>query len=862
MRLKLTALSLLFTLNVGCDDSRSTIDESDTITDGSGSGSADGSAEGSAECWLDTGAGFCPARPIGRTASDCPGPVIEDEVFAAGTGLCAPSIPDRICPDGWQAVARFEEGSGAPLPDSLAALHRCEPPPEPPTDCPDGTLPVPGVATCQPMGVTCPPTGERWADEATLRASAPGFAGPIVYVGPDAAADGLGTRESPRLLSAAAVRAAQDGIIALSVGTHNAAVRLDRHVALLGACVTQTTLTTDQPSETLGLVDVSPSGAVRIANLTITGPRPGIWIRGEVDEPHQVEAVTIRQTPTYGILLESPQSTDLRAVRIEETLVRPSTQTLGRGIELQNGARATLHQVFVDAVLEVGLLLSGTGSTVEGDGVILQQTRTRASDGAFGRGLVVNAGASAQLRNTLIRDNRDVSVSISGAGATLDADRFVVLRTAPNARGILGRSLELKGGASVTVRDALLRDDHEVALFATDAESFLRAEGLVIDFASATAESNAYGVQCQEGARMELNDVVVQGRRSIGVEVDGATSTLSFERLTVAGSVAPASASESAGALLARNGATLSGSDLILVRNEVVGVLSSDRSRAELARVAVLETLARSSDGRAGHALQAEGGGQISGSDFHLRDNTEVAVDLSGAASQLRAVRMLVEQTRPRDTDGRAGRAFEFSGGAAIEVQDTVLRGNSELGVYASGASTRLDAERLVVSETLPQPRAGILGHGLSMQEGVSATLTDLVVSRNHGVGLIVTGEGTAVSLARAVLSETASHPVDDRFGIGLGLYNQAALTGEQVALLGNKRCGLQLAGPGVSLALRQVRISGSEVGVNLQAEGFGLTEMQSALVDEQYDSNGEDVTISAIEVPDPTTGLGTLPAP
>lgn len=863
MRPSLPCFSLIVILAAACGD---TVGDSvaEASGEGSGEGSAAGSDEGSATCWIETGAGFCPAPPTALPAAACPGSTIGDAAFATGTSLCAPAMANWSCPEGWNAVPRFAEGSGEALPAAMAALQACEPPPDPPANCPAGTIALPGRPDCEPMGIACPPAGALWHDEETLRALAPGFSGPVVYLSPDAAADGLGTRENPRLLSAAAVRAAQNGILALSVGTHHAAIRLDRHVALLGSCVEATTLTTDQPSETLGLVDISPNDAVRLSNLTITGPRPGIWVRGEVAAPHDIEAVTISETPVYGLLAESPQVINLRNVRIRDTQARASTQTLGRGLELQAGARVIATGLSLERVREVGAVVSGAGSTLEVTQLLVEATLPRASDGAFGRGIVVNAGATAGLRNAIVRDNRDVGISVSGAGAALEAEQLLVLRTAANSRGILGRGLELKGGATATLTDVVVRESHEAGIIATDQGSSLDATRVgVQDTRSPPAGLDAgVGILCQSGAAMRLEAVAVDSSRKVGVEVIGTGSQLTATGLSVAYTKASTIPLETGGGLLVRDRGRLIAEDLLLLSNADVGIVVADPgATAQLQRAQILATRSRSNDGRFGHGLQVENGGTVTANDLDLRSNREVAIDVSGAASTLRMDRLLVQDTRMREPDGRAGRAFEFSNGANVEVNDAILRGNGELAVFASDQGTRFAASRLLVAATAPQ-RSGILGHGLSLQEGVTASLTDIVVADNHGAGLIVTGAGTTVDLHRAAITDTSPHEADGRFGIGLGIYNQATLTGDDIALLRNKRCALQLAGPAVSLALRRVRLSGSEVGTNLQAEGFGLEALRLALQDEEYEDNGEDVAISAVEVPEPTTQLGDPSAP
>ncbi len=860
-RLSTICALIVALLCVGCDGpEQGLIDEA-----GSGAGSGSGEGSASAPCWFETGAGFCPAQPRGLAAAACPGPLLQDPSLAQGTALCAVQNFDTTCADGWTRLPALQEGSGTPLPAELASLTRCELPAEPPADCPSGFIALPGTDRCQRMGAACPPVGERWHDEATLRALAPGFTGPILYISPDAAADGTGTRESPRLLSAAAVRAAQDGILALSIGTHTGAVRLDRHVALLGSCVDATTLTTSQASETLGVVDISPSGAVAVSNLTITGARPGIWVHGEVAAPHEIEAVTIAETPVYGLIASSPQLIHAHHLRVHDLLPRPSTQTLGRGVEVQNGARLVAEGLVVERASEVGVVISGAGTTIEATDLVVQQTLPRATDRAFGRGLVVNAGATAQLQGALLRDNTEVGVSLSGEGATLDADRLVVLRTLANPRSLLGRGLELKGGAQADLRDTLVRGNHELGLYVSDSGSRLVASRLQVDetrLATDTSSSGG-GLRLQSGASATLEQALFRDNIAFGIEVVGAGTTLRLDRLTVADSAPSRSLSTTSGGLLTRDGATVTGSDLLLARNHGLALLVAEAgSAADLRRLRIWNTLSRGLDDRQGQAIHVAAGGRLTATDLHLDNNHEVAVDLRDAGSQVRLDRLLVEQTQPRTTDGRAGRAIELSGGAELAIADAVLRESHELALFVSGNATRFTADRLLVEATAPQPRTGLLGHGISLQDGAAATLSNLILRDNKGLALIVTDAATDAELHRVAIADTAPHPGDGRFGIGLGLYNQATLRGDDIALLRNRRCALQIAGTGVSLSLDRVRLSGSEVGANLQADNIGLEALQQALQNEQYDGNGQDVALSAIELPDPTSLMSDLPTP
>jgi hypothetical protein len=54
-------------------------------------------------------------------------------------------------------------------------------------------MPLLGASECVRQGVPCPSGGQRWHDEATIRAQAPGYDGGILFVAPDGDDGGLGT---------------------------------------------------------------------------------------------------------------------------------------------------------------------------------------------------------------------------------------------------------------------------------------------------------------------------------------------------------------------------------------------------------------------------------------------------------------------------------------------------------------------------------------------------------------------------------------------------------------------------------------------------------------------------------------------
>lgn len=487
---------------VGCTGPEQTGD----IAEGSGSGegSSSGSPEGSggATCWVVSRSGLCPAQPTGSSPSDCPsGRIFEGSGFAPATGTCQPHLPDWDCPAGWTAVPALTDGSGAENPpDGLPQFNHCEPPPLP-ADCPAGTFARVGTGTCQPLGTACPTEADRWPDEATLRAHAPAFTGPIVYAAADAAADGAGTRQSPRPLGAAAIRAAQTGLVALALGTYNTPVRLDRSVALVGACVSGTTLSIDQPSDSAGVVDIASGAPVALANLTITGERPGVTIAPGADAPHTLTALAIVGTRTVGLLVNGAQDVTLAQLRIEGTRAAES-RTFGRAIALTDGATVEASDLTLLGNRDIALSLDGAGTSITATRLLVGATIERLTDGLFGRAIDLRGGATATLGETALLGNREVAIAADGANTSLAATDLILSSTLARARdSAAGRGLQLTNGATATLIRATIADHLDLALSIDGAGTRATLQQVVVrnTRGALSTGANGYGVSITAG---------------------------------------------------------------------------------------------------------------------------------------------------------------------------------------------------------------------------------------------------------------------------------------------------------------------------------------------------------------------------
>ena len=335
-------------------------------------------------------------------------PEANDAGTEAGSdgGLAPPAAPrfqDWDCPPGWTAETI---GEGEDWAHSI-----CAPPAR--VACELGTFQFLPDATCGRLGSPCPAAGERFHAEAEIRALAPGFDGPVVYV--DAAADGGGDgqRTAPlRSLAAALNDAAEGAILVLAPGRHRAHIRLSRSVALLGSCVDETILQGPPPggpgtlpgrAETrFGTVIVREATETLVANLTVTGPRAGVTL-------------------------------------------------------LESGGLATLRDLLVDATAGLGIVVSGRLAPTSLEGVVVRGTSATQTDD--GRGLVVSSSSGVVASRLIVEDTVGVGIYVLAPGgppglhATIEDT--VVRTTAPLDDPFVELALSLANGAHVVVRRAL-----------------------------------------------------------------------------------------------------------------------------------------------------------------------------------------------------------------------------------------------------------------------------------------------------------------------------------------------------------------------------------------------------------------------
>lgn len=217
---------------------------------------------------------------------------------------------------------------------------------------------------------------------------------------------------------------------------------------------------------------------------------------------------------------------------IRDTESRAADGTLGNGLGIQLGARAQVRRVVLAGNRSVGVQAFGPGSELLLEDALIRDTRSQASDGQGGRGLVVDAAARATVRRVLMERNRDVAVFAGGADTELSMEDAVVrdtLGAAADQRG--GRGLSVGSGAQAQVSRAVFERNRDVGLLVSRSGSRLSGEDIIVQDTRELAANGLFGrgVGLQDGAQADLRRVVLHRNRAHGVFAGGSGTEFRLE---------------------------------------------------------------------------------------------------------------------------------------------------------------------------------------------------------------------------------------------------------------------------------------------------------------------------------------------
>jgi hypothetical protein len=419
----------------------------------------------------------------------------------------APALPEMTCPKGWREV---------PDPD-VEGLVTCDPwPNDGPTDCTDDEAHFPGEAACRRIGTACP-AGD-YAEDIPAEST-------VLYVQGGAPAGGDGSVGSPFGTIADGLAAAPDGsVIALSKGTFDESVTLADPVTIWGACVAQTIVAPSTPAGTTPAIALVGRGGSTVKNLQVSGARLGIDANGNVEESH-LSSVLVRGTLASGITALGGGSVEAQDVVVRDT--QAYTGLYGVGVNVVDGGRVTLARVVLERNRTDGVVVFGAGSELVASDLAVRDTLPQETDGDHGAGIEVMEGAHATLERIAIDGNRDVGIGAYDGAQVVATDVSVRGTEGAQLSGLYGSGLVARGGAVVTLTRVTSSGNRTAGILVTDESTMVTATDVVVADTRAQEADGALGLglAVQSGASAGWTRGVSVRNRTTGVLVDESSWT-------------------------------------------------------------------------------------------------------------------------------------------------------------------------------------------------------------------------------------------------------------------------------------------------------------------------------------------------
>ncbi len=177
-----------------------------------------------------------------------------------------------------------------------------------------------------------------------------------------------------------------------------------------------------------GLFAIGDGTAVNLADTiirdTMSRVSDGMFGDGiELQDGAQLSAarLVVRGNQSIGIFADGDgTAVDLTDTVVRNTAPRTSDDAFGRGIGVQQGAQLTAARLLVERNHELGIALTGDATTANLSDIVIRDTEPRASDDSLGRGIQVEHGARLEGDRLVIENSREFGVSaVDGADADL-----------------------------------------------------------------------------------------------------------------------------------------------------------------------------------------------------------------------------------------------------------------------------------------------------------------------------------------------------------------------------------------------------------------------------------------------------------
>ncbi len=526
----------------------------------------------------------------------------------------------------------------------------------------------------------------------------------------------------------------------------------------------------------------------------------------------------------------------------------PSAGQYSTGVYAQGRGHAELERVWIDDNDDTGMGFVGSGTIASATDVTVRGTRQPAGASDVPRAVLVQSGATFEAARLLIDDNRGHGVYVERAREASGAPGAIAHATIRDSviRGPRpGTSREKRVGlfaqigSDVRASGVRITDAVYAGVVATGSDTTVTLDDTLVAEtreSEGTAETSlGCGLRVEQGARLVGRRVEIASNARLGVLIDEplegtarATPDLTLEDSVVRGNRF-SQALQSGGGVLAQRGGSARLERVRVTANEAQGVSAAHATLTIVDSVVedtvpVPRVIEDASVRGQAQNLVAQGDATVTVIGVRVRAGRGATGAVAGEANAVLNIR----ESLFEGIDGVGGEdpaaCLVAEGSGAVVAERVALRRCYGVAAYAQSGGARLSLTDSVVQGTRSRTAADVapLGRALSAIDGTTMTLTRVLVEDNAELGVVASGEGTAVTMSSVVVRDI--RPLaNGRYGQGLFASEGARMTGDRVIVSESSAVGV-FSSLGASLSLTDSLIT------DVRASPLGLGNGATAI--------------------------------
>jgi len=641
-------------------------------------------------------------------------------------------------------------------------------------ECPPGPYPVPPVGTAE-----------------------------VVYVDQlSPCQQNCGGEEAPFSSIQAAVDSVGDsGCVLVAAGEYDEGISIIKPVRVAGLCAAKVRISgvvdvvskKSNPTSEAG-VSIADCSGVELSGVGIVSPATGIAVTGATDVA--ITGVEITGSKMAGVVMAGISSASMKDSWIHEMAIPEDSGFDGVGIRLEAASKLHLDGTLVEMARGAGLFLKKAGTELHASNCTVKWTQPGPT-GFGGSGVRVTDNAAVFLDTVVLGKNRTAGLLLSLGGHAVVSNSFI-RQTFADASGGFGAGVYVESGSTLQLSLSNVEVNSGFGVQAKGKGSELFLDRAVVRGTTATEDGQmGWGIQVAAGAAGTISGCLVDKNTEVGIAAYLPGSELELTG-TLVRNTAPAVDGAHGNGLRAEEGPQVSVSDCLFEGNSE-STLSASGAGTNLIvhRSVVREVAAAAPPSSSGLFLD---GGASAGLFDSLFDSCLVgAVEAVGSGTKLSLTKSVVRGTQPAVQGGVAS-GLEVNQGAEATISECLFKENVEHGIAVFEAGARADIINTVIRDTRLTAK-GEVGRGLLVYDTAEVTMSNSLIERSGGIGLVVQDAGTVVSLADSAVRDTQPDS-DGLHGLGIASTDGAELSLSNCIIERNVDQGVFVFGPGASFTM------------------------------------------------------------